>query len=142
MVVLKIALLIFLSYIYQSSSLSFIFPVQLFSLIAFFYSFKREGAVISTVSGIVRDILLGVPPGTYGLSLTLASLITMKISREINPRGKVFFLLLLFFLFLKDLIAYPVLSIFSLKPPFSIYGYIATIIFYIPIYWANERKNR
>lgn len=141
MVILRLAFLLLLAYVFQASSLSFIFPVQALSLLAFFYLERKESPYVATVAGLVRDLLLGVPLGTYGLSLTLSSVIVLKLRRELNPQGKGIFLFILFFLFLRDLIAWPVLSIFSYPPKFYIWGYMATIIFYIPVYLKHERKN-
>ncbi len=141
MVALRIGFLLFLAYVYQTSTLSFLLPVQVLSLIAFFYMERREGPFVATAAGLVRDILLGVPLGTYGLSLTLSSLVVLKLRREFNPSGRGIFAFIFLFLFLRDLFAWPVLGLFSYPPKFYLWGYMVTMLFYIPLYLRYERKD-
>jgi len=73
MVALRIAFLIFLAFIYQSSFLGYILPADLLAMIAFSYAGKKEGPFVATAAGLSEDILFSVPLGTYGFSMTLAS---------------------------------------------------------------------
>ncbi len=141
MVALRIAFLIFLAFIYQSSFLGYILPVDLLAMITFFYAGKKEGPFVATAAGLSEDMLLSVPLGTYGFSMTLASLLIVKIWENFTPKGKSLFLFLFLFLIFKDFLAFLVLKIFSYPGKFSFFADLVTLIFYIPVYLRYERES-
>ncbi len=142
MVILYLIVALMLSFLWTASPIFSVLPFQFLPLLAFLRHRHKDGPWVAAAAGLLTDLALGLPLGTFGLSLSLSSFLFREAFRSFLLTPRVTLVLLFLYLLAKDLIAMGVLAFFSMRWSPSFLAYLLTLLAYYPVYKKNERALR